>query len=68
MKTYAFTVSMGYIGGSGVVIATNKRTPVELANKLIQQDKMATADSLITEADLIHVKDKTAFLITNGDY
>lgn len=66
MKTYTFTASMGYVGGSGAVKAKNKAEALEMANKAI-----LAADSRskpITLEDLTELKPNTCEIITNGQY
>lgn len=67
MKTYCFTTDGGWIGGSGVVIAKNKKEALELANRAIYDDPMSNS-LLESEDDLIEVEKGTAILITNGNY
>jgi len=67
MKTYYFTTDAGWIGGSGVVIAKNKKEALKLVNDVLANDPM-TKTLLESEDELTEVVKNSAVLITNGNY
>jgi hypothetical protein len=67
MNTYGFIVSMGWIGGSGVVMADTKEEAVAIANAEILKAQYGKPE-LIKEEDLIDIKPNTAVLLTDGNY
>lgn len=67
MKTYYFTTDAGWIGGSGVVVAKNKKEALELVNNALSNDSM-TNTLLDSEDELTEVAKNSAVIITNGNY
>lgn len=66
MKTYGFTMVSGWIGGSGVVVAKNKKEALLLANRVIENEGIQGKP--ITEDELIEIDKNTAILLTDGNY
>lgn len=66
MKTYGFTCSMRWIGGSGIVLANSVDEAVALVN---EKFKDYYSFEPITEKDIIEVTpENNIVLLTDGDY
>ena len=66
MKTYYFEYNGGWIGGCGVVTASNKTEALNMANEKIKQEPLS--HGLITKSDLKECTKNKCIIIRNGDY